>query len=72
MKRMMMKMLGAKYILNGTYYWSLGTAMDEAKKSGLREIVWLIGWSSSYYQQAYVAKSDSVSYHLDATNGQGW
>ena len=72
MKRIMMKLLGAKFLLNGTHYWSLGTAMDEANKSGLKEIVWVIGWSSSYYQKAYVAKSHSGYVHADAANGQGW
>ena len=63
-----MKLLGANYMLNGKYYWSLGKAMDEAKKSGLREIVWSIGWLSSYYAQAYVAKNTGYYVHPDANN----
>ena len=68
MKRLMMKLLGAKFMLNGKYYWSLGTAMDNANASGLRETVWSIGWASSYYKPAYVAKSDWGHVHPDANN----
>ena len=68
MKRLIMKLLGAKFMLNGHYYWSLGTAMDEAKKSGLRETVWIIGWRSSYYAKAYVAESRWTHTHPDAAN----
>ena len=67
MKRLLHKLLGAKFLLNGTYYWSLGSAMDKANESGLRETVWVIGWRSAYYRKAYVAQG-SGRVHPDAAN----
>ena len=64
----MMKLLGAKFMLNGKYYWNLGTAMDKANASGLRETVWSIGWASSYYKPAYIAKNTGYYVHPDANN----
>jgi len=62
--RMIMKhLLRAKYMLNGSYYWRLSTAMAKANDSMTREIVWSID-----YKKVYDTKSPWGNVHPDAAN----
>ena len=62
--RMIMKhLLRAKYMLNGSYYWRLSTAIAKANDSMTREIVWSID-----YKKVYDNKMGAMSIHPDAAN----
>ena len=63
MMKMIMKLLGAKYTLNGRYYWNLRTAMKDANNSYQREIVWSIN-----HKKIYDNRMGALSIHPDANN----
>ena len=64
MKRLFYKhLLRAKYMLNGSYYWKLPTAIKDANNSYQREIVWSID-----YKKIYDNRMGALSIHPDAAN----
>ena len=63
MKKVIMKLLGAKYMLDGRYYWKLSTAKAHADNSTHRQIVWTLD-----YAKVYDTKSRWDYYHPDMAN----
>jgi hypothetical protein len=65
--KMMMKLLGAKYMVTsytGTrYFWRLNTAIKAVKNSTSRDIVWTLN-----YKPAYTHNPVFTSAHADAAN----
>jgi len=56
-------LLRAKYELNGSYYWKLSTAIDEANKGIGKQVVRTMDWHT-----AYTKRGVFHAVHPDAAN----